>query len=445
MPKTLHICLLAFALVLFACQNSPDSSGSVTLEEEGESGLITEPITERSPDEEEEKKIAPKTKGLNDILPYEIGEPRDLSPEAQLAYQAEWDHFDYLSKQMDTGKLPSSFDAEDQEFLRNFDETRSQTISYIGTLGDSWYNAGGPYKLSASSTLAPSPPNSYYPDNAHDFDISTAWIEGAEGYGEGEYIDYFFQANSPPVTEVYLHNGYLKSLTAWKNNSRVKTLKLYVDSKPKAILHLEDSRGVQKFQLGEELQSKSGDLVLRFEIVEVYKGDKYADTGFAELEFDGTGVLCFGAGTMIMMADQSQKAIEKLKIGDAILAWDALSQQTISTEILRLGQQKHADLQQLSWLGGEIITTPDHPFWLENRGWAVLALETAGRYEGFDTLALIEIGDNLVLASGESVRVEAIEKLEAPQMTYSITKVAQGKGFFANGVLVGVESLKLPY
>ncbi|MFK7923956.1 MAG: Hint domain-containing protein [Bacteroidia bacterium] len=444
MPKTLHIFLLAFALVLFACQTSPDNSGSITLEEEGESGLSTEPSTERSPEEVIEK-TAPVSNSLNDILPYEIGEPRDLSPEAQLAYQAEWDHFDYLSKQMDDGKLPSSFDAEDQAFLRNFDETRSQNISYIGTLGDSWYNAGGPYKLSASSTLAPSPPNSYYPDNAHDFDISTAWIEGVEGYGEGEYVDYFFQANSPPVTEVLIYNGYLKSISAWKNNSRVKTLKLYVDNKPKAILHLEDKRGVQKFQLGEELQSKSGDLVLRFEITEVYKGDKYADTGFAELEFDGTGVLCFGAGTMITMADHSQKAIEKLKIGDEILAWDAISKETINTEVLRLGQQRHTDLQQIKWLGGEIITTPDHPFWIEGKAWAVLAPETAGRYEGFDTLARIEIGDNLVLASGESVRVEAIEKIETPQMTYSITQLAQGKGFFANGVLVGVESLKLAY
>lgn len=438
MPRTLNICLVYFALLLFACQQSPsNNTDTVVLEEETESGL-----TESESSPQSESSLPPPAIGIADILPYEIGEPKDLSPEAQLAYQAEWDHFEYLTEQMDAGKLPSSFNAEDQAFLRNFDETRSQTIYYIGTLGDSWYNAGGPYKLSASSSLEPAPPNSYYPDNAHDFDISTAWIEGSEGYGEGEYLEYFFKANAPPVTEVHLHNGYPKSLTAWKNNSRVKTLKLSVNGTEKAILHLEDSRGLQKFQLGEELQSKSGDLVLRFEIVEVYKGDKYADTGLAELEFDGTGVLCFGAGTLITMADQSQKPIETLKVGESILAWNEELNQVVSAKIERLGRQKHDDLMHISWQAGEIICTPDHPFFVEGKSWAVLDSSTAGRYLAFDVLDQIEIGDRLRLASGKSVRVQAIKPLSRSEMAYSITALNQGNAFYANGVLVGVERLK---
>ncbi|MEL7532167.1 MAG: hypothetical protein AAFN10_12695 [Bacteroidota bacterium] len=438
MSRILNICLVCFALLLFACQQNPSDKGNeVALEEETESGVIQEepstPAKAPTP--------APST-GIADILPYEIGEPKDLSPKAQLAYQAQWDHYEYLSKQMEEGKLPSTFSAEDQEFLRNFDETRSQTIYYIGTLGDSWYNAGGPYKLAASSTLEPAPPNSYYADNAHDFDLSTAWIEGSYGYGEGEYLEFYFEANSPPVTEVLIHNGYPKSLTAWQNNSRIKTLKLSVNGEEKAILHLEDSRGEQKFQLGEELQSKSGDLVLRFEIVEVYKGDKYADTGLAELEFDGTGVLCFAAGTLITMADQSQKSIEKLKRGDKVLAWDEQLQQNVAAKVERLGQQKHHDLMQISWSGGQIITTPDHPFYVEGKAWAVLDPSTAGRYLGFDALATIEVGDQLKLASEGSVRVQAIVKLPAPQMTYSITRLDQGSAFYANGLRVGVERLK---
>ncbi len=438
MPRILNICLVCFALVLFACQQSPsDNNNQIALEEETESGVIQEepttPVKAPTP--------APST-GIADILPYEIGEPKDLSPAAQLAYQAEWDHYDYLSKQMEEGKLPSTFSAEDQEFLRNFDETRSQTIYFVGTLGDSWYTGGGPYKLKASSTLDPAPPNSYFADNAHDFDLSTAWIEGADGYGEGEYIDYYFEANSPPVTEVLIHNGYPKSLSAWQNNSRVKTLKLYVNGDEKAILHLEDSRGEQKFQLGEELQSKSGDLVLRFEIVEVYKGDKYADTGLAELEFDGNGVLCFGTGTLINMADGSQKAIEQLKVGDKVLAWNEALQQNTPATIERLGQQKHDDLMQISWEGGQIVSTPDHPFFVEAKGWAVLDPHTTGRYQGFDALAQIQVGDLLKLASGGSVRVQAIEKIPTLQMTYSITSLDQGNAFYANGLRVGVERIK---
>ncbi|MEL6589644.1 MAG: hypothetical protein AAFQ68_06165, partial [Bacteroidota bacterium] len=306
--------LLPFCLLFLHCQT--DNQAETAYEVETESGLEQQP----------ERQTPPPATGPASILPYEIGEERDLGPEAQLAYQAEWDHFDYLSKQMEEGKMPSTFSAEDQEFLRNFDETRSQTIYYVGALGDSWYNGGGPYKLSASSSLEPNAPNSYYPDNAHDFDLSTAWIEGADDYGEGEYIEYFFREGTPPVTEIHIYNGYTKSNKSWEDNSRVKTLKLSVNGREKALLHLEDTRGKQKFQLGEELQSKSGDLVLRFEIVDVYPGAKYQDTGFAELEFDGTGVLCLGAGTPIMLADRSLKAIEAIKPDDQVLSWDEAQQ-----------------------------------------------------------------------------------------------------------------------
>ncbi len=228
--------------------------------------------------------------GIAEIIPYEVGGPIDLSPKAQLDYQAEWEHFNNISDAMSKGGSFESLSAEDQEFVRNFDETRPQTIFYTGTMGDSWYDMGGPYKLSASSVLAPAPPNSYYPDNAHDFDLSTAWVEGNDGDGIGESLSFYFKANSPPVTEVHLYNGYVKTPQAWQNNNRVKTLKVWVDEVAVALLKLEDTSGIQKFQLGQEYQSNTEDMVMRFEIREVYKGDKYEDTAIAELEFDGTGV-----------------------------------------------------------------------------------------------------------------------------------------------------------
>jgi len=135
----------------------------------------------------------------------------------------------------------------------------------------SWYCGGGPINVEASSFLPPKNGNTYFPFNAHDFDLRTAWVEGVEGYGIGEYIEFYFEPLSPRVTTIEIYNGYFISENAWEDYSRVKKFKLYVNNKPYAILKLQDSRAVQRFQV-EPLQSrdKNKDLVLKFEIMEVY-------------------------------------------------------------------------------------------------------------------------------------------------------------------------------
>ena len=48
---------------------------------------------------------------------------------------------------------------------------------------------------------------------------------------------------------------------------------------------------------------------MKFEIVEVYKGEKYDDTALSEIYFDGMDVHCFLAGTKILMSDNPRKYI----------------------------------------------------------------------------------------------------------------------------------------
>ena len=94
-------------------------------------------------------------------------------------------------------------------------------------------------------------------------------------------------------------NGHVKSERAWRGNSRVKKLRMYYNGKPYAILHLQDSRTLQCFDvgtLGYHDETKP-DWTLRFEILEVYPGGKSAgrsegsdDTVIAELYFDGIDV-----------------------------------------------------------------------------------------------------------------------------------------------------------
>jgi len=153
--------------------------------------------------------------------------------------------------------------------------------------GCSWYCGGGNYKIKASSSLG----DSYKAEFANDLSYKTAWVEGKKDEGTGEYLEYYFKNDSPRITEIIISNGYMKSEETWKNNNRVKKLKLYVNGVPFGILNLKDSRTDQYFEVGTLGHNKNGtDLVLKFEILEVYKGSKYNDTAITEIYFDGIDV-----------------------------------------------------------------------------------------------------------------------------------------------------------
>lgn len=157
--------------------------------------------------------------------------------------------------------------------------------------GCSWYCEGGNFSVKASSSLHPEKGIVYKAENANDLSYKTAWVEGKDDEGIGEYLEYYFKNSSPRVTKIIISNGYMKSETAWKNNNRVKKLTLFVNGKIYGVLNLEDSRTDQVFDIGTFGRNKNGtDLILKFEILEIYKGDKFNDTAITEIYFDGLDV-----------------------------------------------------------------------------------------------------------------------------------------------------------
>ncbi len=165
--------------------------------------------------------------------------------------------------------------------------------------GCSWYCSGGVDSLYASSSLQASAVAGYDAKNAHDLDYSTAWVEGSVGDGTGQFIEYLFPAHNPRITEIIIANGYVKSEKAWRENGRVKRLLMYIDNKPFAYLELEDSRTEQHFfftPIGNERDHNASDydaqrsFSIRFEISEVYRGEKYTDTAISEIYFNGIDV-----------------------------------------------------------------------------------------------------------------------------------------------------------
>ncbi len=166
-----------------------------------------------------------------------------------------------------------------------------QSIWDITSQECSWYCGGGNYDVKASSQLRSPKGVIYKAEYANDLSYKTAWVEGKEGDGVGEFLEYYFKNKSPRVTKIIISNGYMKSEVTWKENNRVKRLKLYANGKTVGILNLKDSRTDQIFDVDTLGHNKNGsDLLLKFEIVEVYKGGEANDTAITEIYFDGIDV-----------------------------------------------------------------------------------------------------------------------------------------------------------
>lgn len=182
------------------------------------------------------------------------------------------------------------------EIYENEEEFMAEDHLSVGGVGCSWYCGGGPMSIKATSELNPNKGFTYNADNIHDFSLRNAWIEGKKNSGINESVTFEFIENGPPVTTVEIFNGYMKTEKTWEENGRVKKLKLYANDKAIAILNLKNIKSLQRFNIGTH-QSQKGNLYLKFEIIATYKGSKYDDTAISELNFDGTGVHCFVAGT----------------------------------------------------------------------------------------------------------------------------------------------------
>ncbi len=385
---------------------------------------------------------------INEIDPTSIIK-LDLSVQGEKEFNDNVQACQKIWEKLSTGEKYDDLSQAEKDLLSIVQESMEDYWDIIG-VGCSWYCGGGPKEISASSYLKSEGANNYEPQNAHDLSYKYAWAEGVDGYGVGEYLKYTFDGTSPRINEIIIVNGYVKSKTAWENNSRVKKLKVYIDDEPYVILNLKDTLSSQSFEVEpighneradwEALKEKP-DWTIKFEILEVYKGLKYDDVVISEIYFDGLDVHCFAKGTKIQLADNSTKNIEDLKIGDLISYMDFATKTIKSASIQKTENVIHDGLITYQFESGLTITaTQDHPFRVINKGWASLKPEKSEQYLGFEKIYKIEIGDVFISALGEE-KLISIDYVEGEQETYTISKLSSGNNFIANGLIVGVEEL----
>lgn len=393
------------------------------------------------------KEVKPNTVSL---LSFNAQDEKEFNKKLEIA-EASW------KKREAEGIGYDQLSDEEKEAINFIDEMGGSYFDILGP-GCSWYCGGGPREVTASSFLPPQAGNTYEPENAHDLDYGTAWVEGAAGNGVGEYLVYHFDAHSPRITNIYVVNGYVKTQAAWENNGRVKKLKMYLNDKPYAILCLEDSRSEQAFEfppIGNN-RNDNGSIIdednakewtLKFEILETYKGKKYSDVAISEIYFDGLDVHCFAKGSLVTMADGSAKPIEEVAIGDEVKAYDFENYMPTSATVEKVEAVTHSRMVKYSFNNGtEITATPDHPFMVRAKGWSSLNPDQTKQYKGFENVSEVKVGDGFFIINSEgtlsTITLNKIEEINEEQETYTISKLSNGSNFLVEEFIVGVEELE---
>lgn len=207
-----------------------------------------------------------------------IGAPNNYSKQEQALWQKTLDNY------------------EKYQTLNSFDKAMIDSLEMgYGPMtqgpGCSWYCGGIMKEVTSDSYLKGAGNINYNPDNLHDFNLLTAWVPDTVGGAIGRKINFHFEPLSPRVNEIMIYNGYIKNYDLFKANSRVKKFRLYINNKPFAILELADTTAQQSFSIPPTRSTvKNKDLILTFEIMEIYKGDRYLDVAVSEINFSGLDV-----------------------------------------------------------------------------------------------------------------------------------------------------------
>ncbi len=145
-----------------------------------------------------------------------------------------------------------------------------------------------------ASSVLKSKDSDCYAKYVGDYYRTTAWSEGVEGDGIGEYINLEIKANyqDDPRKVKYeglcIVTGNAHDDTSWQENNRAKKLKFYYNGDYKGTIELQDTMKPQYIDIKHlELASdndKSAEF--KFEIAEVYEGTAYNNTYISGIAFD---------------------------------------------------------------------------------------------------------------------------------------------------------------
>jgi hypothetical protein len=135
---------------------------------------------------------------------------------------------------------------------------------------------------SASSVLKATTTSNFRAPNLFDDDLTTAWIEGEEGTGTGEWVRFEF---SEPVVLDHLEiaNGYQKDDDRFLSNARVKSLDIEYSNGATQLVELLDTKDLQSV-----ITTRRATEWIKLTIVSVYPDYEWEDTALSEVRVYAT-------------------------------------------------------------------------------------------------------------------------------------------------------------
>ena len=151
---------------------------------------------------------------------------------------------------------------------------------------------------------------------------------------------------------------------------------------------------------------------------------------------------CFTGQMEVNLNEIQKKPISELKVGDKVLTFDFEKGQNKEVIIEEMIQVKHIHFITYIFDHDTITATPDHPFYLENKGWASSDPKaTTNRYKNYPNVGQIAINDEFTLRNGKKAILRAMNHLNETNESYTISKLSEGTSFYINDVLVGTEEI----
>lgn len=149
---------------------------------------------------------------------------------------------------------------------------------------------------------------------------------------------------------------------------------------------------------------------------------------------------CFVEGTSITMSDGSLKNIENVVVGDLIMTYNTTSNQTETAVVEEIVSPLHRQLVVFTYANGEQNTnTPDHPYFIKNKGWSSFSPSMTKAKYGLD-VTKINGGDTVLVYNPttglmEETKIVSSKTILEEQQTYNLSRLSKNNNFFANGVL----------
>lgn len=304
---------------------------------------------------------------------------------------------------------------------------------------------------SVSSTLK-SKDNRFSIKSLHDYYISTAWVEGNENSGKGEWISFKNPNYNPKDTfdkddsdlyywgvTVTIFNGYSKSNSLYYQNARVKCFEVYLEDSLLYYLDVIDTPVPQSFNFYVK-KNPHLEETFRLKVGDIYKGSKYSDLAISEI-FAAQHYCCLSGNTMIYTPKGNIQTMETIKEGDSVLTYNEELKIYEPAIVLGICKTIHNDMIRYSFEHCQLEATADHPILLSDEVWA--NINSIGINER-DKIKTMKVGMKTLYfdLSGKRYcsKIMDIEQIFGEYTTYSITGLSKNSSYIANGLVVSIEN-----